>query len=405
MEKEIQVNFYHCLSFNAYLLFFIFLFLDDVIRLKIEKLLRTFNCGLNEGIMVTDRASNMKAAFNQFPHLYCINHLLNNVLEKSIKHVEEVEEICQLSSKVIKYLKKSGETCKLKSTLKSFCPARWNSWYHVLESIETNWIDIGNILQSKNELQKIEKLDIRCVKEIVNILRPFEQASKILESDQYATLHLVYAYVNGLKDNCIPKYDDMDIIKKFKETLCQHLQSTVFVNLTTTHKIAHFLFPPLNKLLQFQEVEKEYIKLECTEQLKKYLENEGEVNDEKPNVFNNTIVSSYFKNFVMPATVLNSKDKITAELITYQNLNVPFEENFDITKWWDLHQKQFPLLYKLSCKILSTPASSTSSEKVFSSARLFMSEERTNIVSNLDTLNQIMFLNFNSDKLSVTNDK
>lgn len=363
-------------------------------------MLNIYNCKLEDAIIVTDRGSNMVAAFKQFRHIYCIDQLLNNVIEKGIKEVDEISELCNLSSKLVEYFKISGENSKLNSSLKSFCPSRWNTMFYLLESIENNWLEIRKFLKVKNELQRIENINLSYVKGIVKALKPFEQASKIFEEEKYATLPLVYVYINGLIENCIAESDDMDVIKRFKYIIREHLETTVMSNLTILHKIALFLFPPANKLIQFNEVEKATLKSECAALLQTYLENNDEGTSSQPSSSSNKImIPSYFKNFVISASNINSKDKISAEIEAYQNMNIPFEENFDAINWWHLHQLQFSLLYKLSCKILATPAFSASSERVFSKARQLLSEKRTNITSNSRTLNQIIFLNFNTDKI------
>lgn len=272
---------------------------DVVVRSKIQRLLNDFNCQLEDAIMVTDRGSNMVAAFNQFDHIYCINHLLNNVVEKSIKQVDEIAELCNMCSKVAKYFKNSGENSNLDTSLKSFCPTRWNTVFYLFDSIEKNWLQIGNILQQKNELQRIENINISLIKGIIKLLKPFEEASKTLEGEKYATIHLVFAYINGLKNTCLPENDDIDIIKKFKEILNDHISSVVIQNMTITHKIALFLFPPANKLVHFSEDERVLVKSECAKHLKSYLYINNDENNEILALPQTTsFISSYFTNCI-----------------------------------------------------------------------------------------------------------
>lgn len=44
-----------------------------MIRSKVQKLLNKYNYKLDDGIMVTDRGSNMVAAFNSFPYTYILH--------------------------------------------------------------------------------------------------------------------------------------------------------------------------------------------------------------------------------------------------------------------------------------------------------------------------------------------
>lgn len=260
--------------------------------------------------------------------------------------------------------------------------------YYLLESVERNWLDIINILQHKDQLQKIENINITYVRGILKVLKHFEQASKTLEGENYTTLHLIYAYINGLKDSCGIQNNDNEIVKRFKEAIHEYLTTTVYSNIFITHKIAHFLFPPANKLQQFPENEKEIIISTCREELKSYSENEIIV--ESPASPEKSILYTYFNNFVT-ALIINSNDAISREIQTYRNLDIPFEENFDVFNWWYLHRSQFPMLYKLSCKILATPGSSAPSERVFSIVRQLLSEKRTKISSNSSTFSQICF--------------
>ncbi|KAI8115894.1 Transposable element Hobo transposase [Lucilia cuprina] len=68
------------------------------------------DCVFTENVtVVTDRGSNIVAAFRSTAHIYCINHLLNNVIQKSIDAVPEVKFFCDESVVVIK--KQLGRSC------------------------------------------------------------------------------------------------------------------------------------------------------------------------------------------------------------------------------------------------------------------------------------------------------
>ncbi|KAL7725189.1 hypothetical protein ACLKA6_017345 [Drosophila palustris] len=72
------------------------------IRSKIDDILTSFGCNLEEDspVFVTDRGSNMVAAFRDTEKIHCINHLLNNVIESAIKAVPEMAEIVAICSKL-----------------------------------------------------------------------------------------------------------------------------------------------------------------------------------------------------------------------------------------------------------------------------------------------------------------
>lgn len=78
----------------------------------------------------------MVGAFEHYNHLYCINHLLQNTLKKSMDAVDDIANICKISSKLVKYFKKSGGNSNFTTTLKSYSPTRWNTFYYVFVSIK-----------------------------------------------------------------------------------------------------------------------------------------------------------------------------------------------------------------------------------------------------------------------------
>lgn len=90
-----------------------------------------------------------------------------------------------------------------------------------------------------------------------------------------------------------------------------------------------------------------------------------------------------------------STDQVNYEMTSYENMNVQFYDNFDILEWWNINKNQYPLLYKVSCNILATPASSASSERTFSAARGLLNEKRCNTSANNETVNKMMFLQAN----------
>ncbi|XP_046812650.1 uncharacterized protein LOC111687833 isoform X2 [Lucilia cuprina] len=83
---------------------------SDNIYCKVCNILSEFDCVFTENVtVVTDRGSNIVAAFRSTAYIFCINHLLNNVIQKSIDAVPEVKFICDVSVVVIK--KQLGRSC------------------------------------------------------------------------------------------------------------------------------------------------------------------------------------------------------------------------------------------------------------------------------------------------------
>ena len=73
------------------------------------------------------------------------------------------------------------------------------------------------------------------------------------------------------------------------------------------------------------------------------------------------------------------------------------DEKINIFEWWQANMNRFPLLYKLTPKYLSIPATSAPSERIFSKAGELKSDSRSRILPK--HLNSIIFLNHNYVKL------
>lgn len=344
----------------------------------------------------------MISAFRMYNRISCINHLLNNVVEKSIKDTVEAEKLCEKCKKLVKYFKKSELNSALHTTLKSFCPTRWNTIYYVLKSVGKNWLEINTLLQEKNDIHRIRDINLNSINAIVSILSHFEEASKKLEGEEYPTLHWVYIYVHRLKKVCLINENDIDIIKVFKEKLNYYLNEIVEKNLTIYHKISIFLFPPTNKLKQFSETEIMEIKTECKLLMRDYGEYVAETENEVPSTSNISAKNSeLLQDFMEEAIFSNNNDAIEYEMRLYENTNVEFYDEFNVLKWWNSHKAEYPKLFRVSCRVLSTPASSAASERTFSYARNLITEKRSLIASNPYAVNRQMFIHSNLTYIDV----
>ena len=67
--------------------------------------------------------------------------------------------------------------------------------------------------------------------------------------------------------------------------------------------------------------------------------------------------------------------------------------DIDIYRWWQDRSNQFPLLYELAVKYLYLPATSSASERIFSTAGYVLNQRRTRLTG--ENLNNILFLNLN----------
>lgn len=362
------------------------------IRTKIEAILKDFGCDLeiDKPVIVTDRGSNMIKAFSDAENIYCVNHLLNNAVEKAIHAIPEMQSLVSNCSKLVKYFKKSGMNSTLGVSLKSFCPTRWNTVFYLLESVETNWIELAAVLKEKNQTSRVEEININHLGTIVRLLETFENVSKKLEASKRPTIHLILPNLNKLIKTCQFDCNDTNIIRDLKFQLNSQLSSTVNPNLKKYHKIALFLFPPTNKLIQFSPTEKETVINDCKILMNHFLQDSCILNNVETE-----LAEDEFAEYLDVPKVESIQTKVEAEIAGYSNINVAYTPDFNVLAWWNLNKQFFPLLHKVSCKIFCIPASSAASERVFSSARNLITEKRCLLATNPENINKIMFLHSN----------
>ena len=84
----------------------------------------------------------------------------------------------------------------------------------------------------------------------------------------------------------------------------------------------------------------------------------------------------------------------------YLNVSeLPVLEEYDPFSWWATNKNQYPILHQVAMKYLSIPATSVSSERLFSDAKNLITPQRIRLDSFL--INQLMFLKRNRDYVDI----
>lgn len=141
---------------------------------------------MNFVVWVTDQGANYVAALRPYRRLDCQDHLYNTILQHALnpdelsETVPEVAETLQAAKALVRYIKQSGLTSRLSKTV---CLT--------LESIESVYAELQEILQSRGESQRLHDVSPDVLAFLVQFLRPFYDAQRELEGDKYPTLNLV----------------------------------------------------------------------------------------------------------------------------------------------------------------------------------------------------------------------
>lgn len=356
---------------------------------KMKSILQDFGITSMENIVfVTDRGSNIVKALEEQTRINCANHLLNNVLDSAFNSTVEIIPFFDACKKLVKYFKKTNLQHMLSTSLKNYCVTRWNSHLSLFQSISNNFMKIQEILTPINETHRISEINISLLLALVEMFENFDIISKKLQGVNYVTINYVYLTINSFKAICEENSSDMEVIKTLKRNILQQMETKYVANLNIIHYAACFLYPPTNFCLETTQLNlaKQY----CVSEIMKSTPSPDN------SVISPTSVETPkdFQLFFSPFAALGCPsitESIQDEVSRYSYLKVGVDLNFDVLQWWENHSSEYPRLYKFAQRVLSVPASSAASERVFSAAGNIITEKRNRIGPK--TVNNLIFLN------------
>ena len=159
---------------------------------------------------------------------------------------EEVTAVIEASKSLVTYFKQTTLQNRLKKTLKACVETRWNSLHTMLDSILSQYDDVGDILAERGEQNRLINLSRDVLGDLVSFLARFRDATKALEASKTPTLHLTAVWIERLRTHLQPATSDSmalgSLKKKALEVLNQKLE------LHPLHKMAVFLHPKLKSL-------------------------------------------------------------------------------------------------------------------------------------------------------------
>lgn len=276
---------------------------------KLNSICDDYSINMVNMTIVTDRGANMIAALNNYDRLSCAAHIINNALNNAAKPSKS-PEFCEFvvnCKKLVRFFKKSTNMQqKLTTTLKSGCETRWNSNLNMFQSIRDNYNEIIQILTAKNEISKIQNIEIQHLTEIINFLEPFHEALEELQKSKQPTLYLCYPYYLDLHKNCIEKDTDSTFIKLYKMNVGAYLKENWEKEIKMQHLAATFLFPICKDLSMLPQEKKEEVYNYICELYEKLVRNSNDENNEVPssNTINQKrIFRAFIQEYEQPATI------------------------------------------------------------------------------------------------------
>lgn len=347
---------------------------------------------------VTDRGGNMVAAFDDDERVDCAAHMINSIVDYMIKKCTNQRLAKNLKSchELVTYFKRSSLQSKLPKTIKQESETRWNGLLIMIDSIHFAWDAIIKTLEVQKRCDLIDAIDKDVLNELIEFLKPFQEASLQFQFNTKPTLHLVALHRDKLLQHLNSK-GGSSILKSLKSLGKEYIHSKWI--LKPYHKIALFLHPRMRKLSRFQKEERhqiithvkeafKYIKTTTAEDVEPTQNEEQQCSPAKKN--KKSILDEFIDGEVDDILHEDEIDKyIHHEFkINDDEMN---ESELDICKWWEKRKSSFPTLYKMFLRVMCIPAASSTIESKFSASGQLISCKQTRY--NPETVDNILFLN------------
>ena len=320
---------------------------------------------------VADGASNYQAAGKKWSGdiIWCYCHRLHLVAKDILQGNEEVTSCYKECKDIVKMFNKSNAlTAGLKKSMKKSCETRWNSAALMFESFLHNKEQIPTLL--KKTRFEYTFIDWNLIEFLHNLLQHLAQVLVRLEADTVPTMNVVIPCVYSLNKKWEemkqkPEYQGYtSIVNLSINTLDIRISKT---NLETCALLACWLDPRFSRFLFIPNEDQRNNALDfCIDQAGYFLANEV---DQRKTTGRDAFL-----------LVDSQQDSVADEIKLYEQM-FNNDNDFDLLAFWRGQKYTLPLLSKFAKRYICIPASSASSERVFSSSNLVCSKLRGRLSS------------------------
>lgn len=182
----------------------------------------------------------------------CAGHNINLVLSNAFADKEtnqlptEIKKLLDTAKHLVTLVKRTKVNHQLTTTLKQSVVTRWNSVLTMLESIKDNMAELQLMASNVSALNRgvarcVLDINEALLGEIIDVLSPFDRATRILSSDTKPTLHLVLPTRCKLAQEVGVAESDSSEIKELKTILMKMLDSKFPI--TLAHQTSSLLDP------------------------------------------------------------------------------------------------------------------------------------------------------------------
>ena len=369
-----------------------------------------------ENVETLEELEDFYSELNQ--HVSCFAHVLQLVIKDGFKQATSINKVLNKASSIVSHVRKSivsSEILESEKRLKAANVTRWNSQLKMIRSI----LRIPEEKLQSLDTHKLTAYDRKILKDVVEILTPFETATHCIQGDKVVTCSMVVPCVRVLKSTI----DSLS--HKYTSRFVATLKASINDRLSKYENIDAFLMAsaldPRFKLkwckpIEYNELQAKLIlKLnqqlrneqdsqitetsdststatlivdEATPEISEQVEEESEPPAKKMKTFFSSLISE-------PVTTTNTEN-------VSQNINTMVDEYLlspclrqeeDPLVFWKINQTKFAPLAKMARRFLCIPASSAPVERFFSIAGKVFRPDRCRLTDK--RFEELMFIRCN----------
>ncbi|CAJ0842029.1 10426_t:CDS:10 [Entrophospora sp. SA101] len=271
---------------------------------------------------------------------------------------EELNSAIRTSPQRVELLENACNACKIK-VLKPIldCTTRWNSTHDMIRNGLYLKPALNTLTSIHDDLHQyaISHTQWATLEKIVEFLEPFKDLTLKMSTSSYSTAYLIIPLFNIIIDHV----EDTADLSEGEVTGKIQIAAKA-----ARDKLKGFLDDDISetKMLMRHLLEIHYTSTSIS------ITNSSSINDSNSNT-NRTVTQS------MLDADFDEDENDVDELECYIS-EKPANKDTDVLAWWKAHQKQFPHLACIARDYLSIPATSTSSERLFSSSKNMITDKR-----------------------------
>lgn len=363
--------------------------------------------------LTTDSGANIVNAASQLNwlRLSCFGHNLHLAITKALKHDERCTRALGIARKIVSAFsmswKKRRDLSKVQKehnlpehSLTVDCPTRWGSSHKMVSRIIEQESAIRAVLSADRKCSHLipRWQDIEVLEAINSALTPVAELTDLLSGEKYISISAVKPVLSHMSMEALADSDDdttltMDIKRRVLTDIeSRYLDPDVddFLDvacfLDPRFKIEHVCEEKVDSIKT--RIQKEGVKIaECTPADPTTTSQHGEA--EPPSKKRKLARILKKKKDDVTTASMSPKDQVEKEMERY--LNAPdLDVEGNPLLWWKVEGLRYPILSKLARKYLAVCATSSPSERVFSSSGNIVTPLRTNLKP--DKVDKLVFL-------------